>query len=394
MSDVLKQELLSTMDVNTYINLDDLDEDLMDQIKNVSSHPARALPVIILPDSHLGYGMPIGCVLATKGAVVPNSVGVDIGCSMSLVKTSVRKEEVTTEQLETLVSNIYNTIPVGTNHNKEKQSSPLFDEVRRWSETTVCSNEFESAQYQLGTLGGGNHFIEIQEGTDGFIYIMIHSGSRNLGYKVCEYYNKMAEDKCTRWFHSDVVENKLAFFPKGSPWYDKYMKEMSICLDFAKANHFLMQRKVQQCMNLTLGKDIEYGEKIYTRHNYASMEHHHNQNVLVHRKGAILVREGMKAIIPGSQGTASYVVEGLGNPASLCSASHGSGRKMSRRRAKAELSLADEQAKMTGIIHRMNSVDALEEAPSAYKDIEDVIQLESALVKPVLKLKPLAVVKG
>lgn len=383
-------------DVNAFINPLDLDEELIKQIKGVSTHPARVGHVVILPDSHLGYGMPIGCVLATKDAVVPNAVGVDIGCSMSLVRTSLKRDDVSLEELNRIVDEIYRTVPVGQNHNKEKQNSKVFNKelYPAWDNTVICKQEYESAQYQIGTLGGGNHFIEIQVGEDGYIYIMIHSGSRNLGYKVCKYYNKIAEDLCNRYYHKDVVKNQLAFIPKGLDEYDAYTAEMNLCKEFAKENHLSMQTRVAYAIVKVLNRDITFSEPILTTHNYATYEHIDGQNLMIHRKGAISAREGVKAIIPGSQGTSSYLVEGLGNPASLYSASHGSGRKMSRAKAKSNLNLSVEQARMGDIVHRIKSIEDLEEAPSAYKDIEDVIKRESMLVKPVMKLRPIAVVKG
>ena len=389
--------------VNFFIRESELnnDEALLKQIESVVNHPARVAKVCIMPDCHLGYGMPIGCVLATRDAVIPNAVGVDIGCTMSLVKTSLHKEDISAEFLNRVLGGskqypggIYANIPVGLKHNSKKQDSPIFAEVDRWFNTTICKEEYESAQHQLGTLGGGNHFIEIQEGDDGSIYIMIHSGSRNLGYKVCQYYNKIAEELCEKYFQYEVVQNKLAFLPKGTKEYLDYMDEMNLCIDFARENHLLMQKKITGIIQHVYDGEVQFSTPLITTHNYATFENHWGMNVLVHRKGAIMVREGIRAIIPGSQGTASYVVEGLGNPASLCSASHGSGRKMSRKKAKEELNLKEEQAKMSGIVNRMNNVGDLEEAPSAYKDIEDVIKQESMLVQPILKLRPLAVVKG
>ena len=192
---------------------------------------------------------------------------------------------------------------------------------------------------------------------------------------------------------TDVVKNKLAFLPRGTEQFDQYINEMNLCLDFAKANHDKMIEKLEGIIAHFIPGCV-FDEHYYSRHNYASIENHMNRNLFIHRKGAIRVRTGDIAIIPGSQGTASYIVEGLGNPASFCSASHGSGRVMSRTKAQAELSLKAEQERMKGIVHNITSEKQLDEAPSAYKDIDEVIKAESDLVKVVTKLKPLAVVKG
>ena len=378
----------------------DIEESAMEQAINLANHPCVVDHVVLAPDAHSGFGMPIGGVIAVEDAIIPNAVGVDIGCSMSLMRTNLSVEDINEELLRRIIGGakgypggIRANIPVGMNHNKVKQDHELFAHRDVWNNTTICKEELESAQYQLCSLGGGNHFIEIQAGDDNCVYIMIHSGSRNLGYKVGNYYNKVAEELCAKWKQNDVVKNKLAFLPRGTAEFDAYVREMNICLDFAYANHQLMQNKIVEICEHIIPNFYVIGT-YFTRHNYCAIEHHMGRDLFIHRKGAIRARQGEHAIIPGSQGTASYLVCGMGNEASFTSASHGSGRKMSRTAAKANLSLKDEQAKMAGIVHNINSVDQLDEAPSAYKDIEEVIKLESDLVTPVVKFKPLAVVKG
>ena len=371
-----------------------------EQAINVSNHPCVVDHVVLCPDVHEGYGFPVGCVAAVEDAIIPNAVGVDIGCSMSLMRTNLSVEDINEELLRKIIGGakgypggIRANIPVGMRHNKVKQDHELFSHRDAWNNTVICKEELESAQYQLCSLGGGNHFIEIQAGDDNCVYIMIHSGSRNLGYKVGNYYNKVAEELCAKWKQNDVVKNKLAFLPRGTAEFDAYVREMNICLDFAHANHQLMQDKIVEICEHIIPNFCVIGT-YFTRHNYCAIEHHMGRDLFIHRKGAIRARQGEHAIIPGAQGTASYLVCGMGNEASFTSASHGSGRKMSRTAAKANLSLKDEQARMAGIVHNINSVDQLDEAPSAYKDIEEVIKLESDLVTPVVKIKPLAVVKG
>lgn len=370
-----------------------MEEEALKQLGNAAEHPCVDKPVVACPDVHTGYGVTIGCVLPVSAALIPNAVGVDIGCSMSACRTNIEASLVDKKALESIVNTIRSHIPTGCTHHTAKQVHKIFDDIDRWNSCKICASEFESAQYQIGTMGGGNHFIELQAGDDGFLYYMIHSGSRNLGYKVGNYYNKVASELCHRWRQDKVVEDQLAFLPKGEPEYEEYFKEMKLCLDFAKANHELMQQIIEYILSANL-QNIEFKQKWYTRHNYADIENHSGLNLVIHRKGAILARTGMEQIIPGSQGTASYIVEGLGNPKSYCSASHGSGRVMSRKQAKESLSLKEEQSKMKGIIHNMNSVKQLDEAPSAYKDIEEVLTLEEDLVKPVVRLRPLAVIKG
>ena len=378
----------------------DIEPEALNQAINLSNHPCVIDHVALCPDAHSGYGMPIGGVIAVEDAVIPNAVGVDIGCSMSAIRTNILVDEINEDILRKIIGGtkeypggIRANIPVGQNHNKIKQDHVLFADRDRWNNTVVCKEELESAQYQVSSLGGGNHFIEVQAGDDSHVYIMIHSGSRNLGYKVGNYYNRVAEDLCTKWRQHDVVKNQLAFLPRGTEEFNNYLNELSICLDFALANHELMMAKIEGiCKHILPNFEVE--KRFFTRHNFVAIEHVLNRDLFVHRKGAIRAREGELEIIPGSQGTASYIVEGLGNPASFYSASHGSGRKMSRTAARANLSLKDEQARMAGIVHNITSEAQLDEAPSAYKDIDEVIKLESDLVKPIIKLKPLAVVKG
>lgn len=369
------------------------------QAQNISQHPCLKGNVCLMADTHEGYGMPIGGVVALKNAVCPNMVGVDIGCGMLAVQTSI--SNITTEELKGLLGGckeykggIRGNIPVGFNHHKKEQKHEIFNQGR-WELTRICSKEYISAKKQLGTLGGGNHFIEIQKGSDGHIWFMIHSGSRNLGYKVAKHYNKVAEELCIKWRQKEVVKNELAFLPKNTPEFEEYLKEMVLCLDFAYANR-------QQMSNIIKGefkklfKEIDFLEEINIHHNYVALENHYGMNVYVHRKGATLARVNTIGIIPGSQGTCSYIVQGLGNEKSLCSCSHGAGRRMSRKIAVETLNLQTEQKALEdkGILHSISSKRSLDEAPSAYKDIDTVMEDQKDLVKILVKLTPLAVVKG
>lgn len=377
-----------------------IDDAALRQAMNVAKHPCVVNHVALAPDAHCGFGVPIGCIIAVDNAVIPNAVGVDIGCSMSACRTNIRAAEISRDLLCRIMgttqgskTGLYAAIPVGPNHHTQRQQHPIFDEVERWQNTRICREEYDSAQFQLGTMGGGNHFIELQTDEEGVLWYMIHSGSRNLGNKVGTYYNKIAMDLCTCFRHETVVKNQLSFLPRGTEEYELYVREMQLCMDFAKANHDKMQELLQAelCKHIP---GIEFEPPLYTRHNYAAQEHHFGRDLWIHRKGAVLAQEGMRAIIPGSQGTASYIVEGLSNPRSFCSASHGSGRVLSRSQAQQTLSLETEQERMKDIVHNMHSQSQLDEAPSAYKDIEEVMQQEADLVRPLVRLRPLAVIKG
>lgn len=371
---------------------DEIEEEALKQLVNAAEHPCVDKPVVACPDVHTGYGVTIGCVLPVSAALIPNAVGVDIGCSMSACRTNIIASEINKKVLKNIVDSIRKHIPTGFKHHEVPQTHSIFEDKDRWNSCPVCSQELESAQYQIGTMGGGNHFIELQAGEDGFLYYMIHSGSRNLGFKVGNHYNKIANDLCHKWRQDKVVDDQLAFLPTGTKEYDNYLKEMRLCIDFAQASHELMQQVIEYIIISNIN-GAEFNYKWFTRHNFASIENFNGLNLVIHRKGAISAPEGMERIIPGSQGTHSYIVKGLGNPKSYCSASHGSGRVMSRKKAQETLSLKEEQAKMKGIIHNLNTISKLDEAPSAYKNIEDVLAQEADLVTPLIKLKPIAVIK-
>jgi tRNA-splicing ligase RtcB (3'-phosphate/5'-hydroxy nucleic acid ligase) len=235
----------------------------------------------------------------------------------------------------------------------------------------------------------------LQKGRDGFVWIMIHSGSRNLGFKVAGHYDKLAIDLNEKW-HSKVPKKwQLAFLPLDSQEGQEYMNEMSYCVDFAHRNRILMMKHVRESIEKICG-DVNFDTPIDVAHNYAAMENHFGKNVLVHRKGATKAYEGQLGLIPGSQGSASYIVEGLGNPDSFKSCSHGAGRRMSRTKAKNELDLATEIKHMNdlGIVHGLRHQKDLDEAMGAYKNIDKVMALQKDLVKIKVKLMPLAVIKG
>ncbi len=383
--------------------LNDIEVGAVDQLNNLANLPFVYKWVCAMPDCHQGYGMPIGGVLATKNVIVPNAVGVDIGCGMCAVKTSLR--EIDQDTLKKIMGEIRKAIPVGFAHHHQKQDHSLMPVVKNsvyyskeylgQNGLPICDEEYENALTQIGTLGGGNHFIEIQKGSDNHIWIMIHSGSRNLGYKAAEYYNNLAKKLNQQWYADVPEEWDLAYLPIDTPEGQAYIREMTYCVEFAIANRKLMMDRIVNIFAKTLSPEpTSYDPMINIAHNYASLENHYGQNVWVHRKGATLARKGTIGIIPGSMGTSSYIVEGLGNKESFESCSHGAGRKMGRKEAIRTLSLADEQTKMEGILGKPRSQDDLQEAPGAYKDIDEVMENQKDLVKILVTLKPIANIKG
>jgi tRNA-splicing ligase RtcB len=375
--------------------LDDIDEMTLVQARNMANLPFIYSHVCLMPDAHAGYGMPIGGVLAADNVIIPNAVGVDIGCGMYSVKTNLHSSEISKEKLIQLTEAIKNRIPLGFNHHNEKQDESLMPQNFDVEKLPVVKQQYQSALKQLGTLGGGNHFIEIQKDQAGFIWIMVHSGSRNIGLKVAEFYNRKAKKMNELWFSSSEPKADLAFLPFGSTEAQQYYIEMKYCVNFAFANRKLMITRIMESISDAFG-EVEFSEHINIAHNYAAWEEHFGKKVLVHRKGATSAREGEIGIIPGSQGTKSYIVEGLGNPQSFMSCSHGAGRAMGRKQAIRTLNLEEEMHKMDalGIIHSMNSLNDLDEAASAYKDISLVMNQQADLVKIIHELSPLAVVKG
>ena len=375
---------------------DNVEESAMRQIENLTTLPFLFHHLAIMPDVHAGMGMPIGGVLACKDAVIPNAVGVDIGCGMCAVKTNWKMENITPEVLrKKIMRGIRKRIPLGMDHHKEPQDEAFLPTGHDIDKTVIVKQRQISITKEVGTLGGGNHFIELQKDEEGTLWIMIHSGSRNLGARVGEHYNNIARDLNEKWHSVVKPELRLSFLPRGTKEFEMYWNEMRFCIDFALCNRRLMMQRIEEVIADAL-PGIEFEPMINIAHNYAAFEHHYGEDVIVHRKGATQAREGIVGIIPGSQGTASYIVEGLGNPESFCSCSHGAGRVMSRSAAIKTLDMAAEVAQLEakGIVHAIRCQDDMQEASGAYKDIETVIKNELDLVKIKTRLLPIAVIKG
>jgi tRNA-splicing ligase RtcB len=260
---------------------------------------------------------------------------------------------------------------------------------------TVVGRQYLSALKQIGTLGGGNHFIELQRCQDGYLWIMIHSGSRNLGKEVGDFYNIKAEKLNNLWYSKVATDWQLAFLPMKTEEAKHYWSEMEYCVAFASANRKLMMERIKEIIADSF-LDVEFGQMYDVAHNYAAKENHFGEDVIVHRKGAIRAEKGEKGIIPGSQGTKSYIVEGLGNEESFYSSSHGAGRALSRTEACNTLSLEEEIARLEklNIVHAVRFKKDLEEATGAYKDISEVMSNQPDLTKPLIELFPIAVIKG
>ena len=390
------------------------EEGAVKQAVNLAHHPALVHHVALMPDAHQGYGMPIGGVVAAKGAVIPAAVGVDIGCGMIATETDVPAEAFAEMSFRrTFQERLKERIPVG-----EGESHRVTQDWEGFEEYTAHNGMRSSLwpskldRMNLGTLGGGNHFIELQKSTalDGSgdpeggakVWLMIHSGSRNLGKRIEEHYHRIAARICER-FHSPLPDKDLAFLPIDEPTGHDYFTDMLFALRYAKEN----RRRMMEAMKATLAEfvpSVNFIRTIDIHHNYAAFEEHCGEKVCVDRKGATSAKLDEIGIIPGSMGTASYIVRGLGNPESFMSCSHGAGRRMSRIAASTTLTVEECDKAMDGIVcerwHKYKGFGKakgrldLSEAPQAYKDIEDVIASELDLVEPLVRLVPLASLKG
>ena len=390
------------------------EEGAVKQAENLAKHPVVFNHVALMPDAHQGYGMPIGGVIATDNAVIPAAVGVDIGCGMIAAETDIPAERFADMAFRRVFQEkLKARIPVGEGvSHRETQNWEGFEEYT--ANNGMRSNLWPSKldRMNLGTLGGGNHFIELQKSTalDGTsdpeggakVWLMIHSGSRNLGKRIEEHYHKIANRLCTR-FRVPLADPNLAFLPIEEPDGHYYFTDMLFALRYAKEN----RRRMMEAMKETVAElvpEVNFVRTIDIHHNYAACEEHFGKKVFVHRKGATSAKLDEIGIIPGSMGTASYIVRGLGNPDSFMSCSHGAGRRMSRIAASTTLTVEECDQAMDGIVcerwHKYKGFGKakgrldLSEAPQAYKDIEMVIDSERDLIEPIVRLVPLACLKG
>lgn len=376
--------------IKMWLELDQMEEGALEQARNLANLPFAFRHIAIMPDTHQGYGMPIGAILATQGAVIPNAVGVDIGCGMCSLRTSL--QDIETGDLKEIMQIIRETVPVGFEHHKTRQDEAWMPE-RKGQQLPIVEQEYDSALFQIGTLGGGNHFIEIQKGSDGYIWIMIHSGSRNVGYTVANHYNDVAI-RLNETSGQDVPRD-LAHIPESSEYFELYWNEMNYCVEFALANRTLMMERAKSAFTEVL-PEVEFSDFINKPHNFAAEEEHFGEVVIVHRKGATRARKGEWGMIPGSQGTRSYLVTGKGEPESFESCAHGAGRIMSRTQARKTLDMEEEVQALDrrGILHAIRHRSDLDEAPGSYKDIDEVMSNQADLVDVQIELQPLAVIKG
>jgi len=381
----------------------DIDDNALDQCKNLANHPKAVGHIAIMADAHFGNGMPIGGVVAVKDAVIPNAIGADAGCGMCAVKTSLKYDQVSNDQYHTIEAQIRRDVPVGFSHHTNKDIiEQNVDLLRKVFGSIVSINDaykekIQDIAPQLGTLGSGNHFLELQKDENGYVWIMIHTGSRNFGYKMGQKYDSLAREYCA---DIELPDADLAYLPVGEGIEcqdgNDCLIDLSLALAFARESRFLILDTIKNAIAKVLGTGVLYDEVINIHHNYASYEVYNGDAVFIHRKGATFAGEGNIGIIPGDQGSHSYIVKGLGSVDSFCSSSHGAGRVLSRTKARKVLDIETEKRKMIDagvIIHNVTENKDLDEAPGAYKDIEMVMANQTDLVDIMVKLSPLVAIK-
>jgi len=372
----------------------DIEAGAMAQAVNIANLPFAIDRVALMPDAHQGYGMPVGGVLFTDKAIVPYAIGVDIGCGVALIETDYTVDRLDEAKVTALLAQIARDVPVGNGpqaQHREPQGEPFLYEYPISDTATMAR---DAAGVQLGTLGGGNHFLELQRDDAGKVWFMLHSGSRSVGKKICDAWHKVALGLDRRWY-SQLPHDELAYLPWGTDEAEGYWNDMTFALAWAEENRRRMVDKVVYAFGRVLGATA--WQVLDVHHNYAAWENHFGKNGIVHRKGAVRAREDDLVLIPGSMGTASYVALGLGNPQSFQTCQHGAGRARSRSATRKMTTLDDmnrqlEQAQVTLVTPNREKV--IDESAMAYKDIESVMAASVDLVTPTTKLYPMGVVKG
>ena len=376
------------------------DEGTEAQLLKLASLPFVHRWVAAMPDAHLGKGATVGSVIATSGAIIPAAVGVDIGCGMMAARTSLVTSSLP-DSLAKLRSAIERAVPHGRGAWGDDPPEPV---TRGWSALAEGFSRIEDkhgakvkgepAIKQVGTLGGGNHFIELCADEDERVWVMLHSGSRGVGNRIGSYFIERAKEEMRRWFIS-LPDADLAYFAEGTSGYDDYVEAIGWAQDYARVNREVMMEAVLGALARSgeLPPFDARGLVVSCHHNYVAREHHFGKDVLVTRKGAVRARKGDLGIVPGSMGAKSYIVRGLGNAESFESCSHGAGRKMSRTEAKKRFTLAD-HAEATAHVECRKDEGVIDETPMAYKSIDDVMRAQKDLVEIAHTLRPLICVKG
>lgn len=378
----------------------EIEPEAQKQVQNTAGLPFIFKWVAVMPDCHYGKGATVGTVMATKGAVVPAAVGVDIGCGMIALETSLHRDNL--KDLHSIREGIERRIPMSAGRNNARITATAEARIEQLkqdeAESGVKYSKFDKDwERALGTLGGGNHFVEVCLDESDRVWLTIHSGSRGVGNRIGNYYIKLAQEKCKRQ-GIELPDRDLAYLEAGTNDFDDYLRDLHWAQKFARLNRDEMMDRLLAEMSAQMhgetGHEAEIEvSRINCHHNFTQVENHFGEEVWVTRKGAIQARIGMGGMIPGSMGTRSYIVAGLGNSMTFQSAPHGAGRRMSRTKAKASFKMADLEAAMQGIEFRKSNV-LIDEIPAAYKDIDQVIEYSRELIEVQHTLKQIINCKG
>lgn len=385
----------ATVNAKLWAPIHEIESEALTQLRNIASLP-WVKHVAVMPDVHYGKGATVGSVIGMQGAVSPAAVGVDIGCGMMAVKTNLTANDLP-DSLRDLRDTIEQNIPVGFNGHDQ---SPIWgfgqlsrDLSQHWKSFKDLDKRVQDlegrARSQMGSLGGGNHFIELCLDSEDNVWMMLHSGSRNIGKSLAEIHIARARELV---HNVKLPDRDLGVFLAGTPEMQAYRRDLYWAQNYAALNRRAMMALYKSCLRRYFPY-VEFDMEVACHHNYVAEEEHFGEELMVTRKGAISAKAGEYGIIPGSMGARSFIVRGRGNPDSLTSASHGAGRKMSRGKAKRSFSLEDLEAQTAGVECRKDQ-GVLDEIPGAYKDIEQVMRNQADLVEIVAELKQVLCVKG
>jgi tRNA-splicing ligase RtcB len=395
------KEVITSQRVPIKIWTDEIDEKSKQQLANIASLPFIHHHVAAMPDVHVGIGATIGSVIATHKAIIPAAVGVDIGCGMVACRLSLTANDLDEKSLQKVFDQISRDVPVGRAQHKDSEvllhaAMPFEDRLDKMTEKhpqlLKAFGKFSKWMNQMGSLGGGNHFIEVCLDETDQVWVMLHSGSRGIGNALAAYFIERARQDMERWM-IHLPDKDLAYFPEGSENFSDYVEAVTWAQEYAMQNRECMVDLVLRALGHHLPEFDVTSEVVNCHHNYVATEHHFGHDIWVTRKGAIRARQGDLGIIPGSMGARSYIVRGKGNPDSFMSCAHGAGRKMSRTAAEKQFTEADLARQTEGVICRKDK-GVVDEIPGAYKDIDTVMANQADLVDIVHRLKQVVCVKG
>lgn len=380
---------------------DQVEHQALDQLKNLSRLPIIHSHIAAMPDVHCGVGATVGSVIPTRAAIIPAAVGVDIGCGMNALRLSIKSYQLP-DNLKPMRLEIERSVPVGSGRHKrisarEKACSPMINGIeaifkKHPALLKMIRKPQETWVTQMGTLGSGNHFIELCIDENKDVWVMLHSGSRGIGNAIGRYFISLAK-KDMQGHMQNLPDKDLSYFSEGNPHLFDYLEAVEWAQHYAKVNRQEMMALVLRAIQPYLPDFSITMEAINCHHNYVQKEHHYEQDVYLTRKGAISAREGELGIIPGSMGAKSFIVRGKGNKESFCSCSHGAGRSMSRSEAKRRFRREDLEAQTKGVECRKDK-GVIDEIPGAYKDIDRVMENQKDLIDIVHVLKQVLCVKG